>query len=84
MRRALLIAHDTKAHDVYSLGIVMLEVGLWRPLERYGKGLLDPVAEKRQKQLKELTDDVAVNMERRYKELVCWCLSLWGMKAWGI
>ena len=73
----------SKAHDVYSLGMVLLEVGLWRPLERYEKDLLDPVAGIRQKQLKELTDDVAINMGRRYKELVCWCLSLRGDESMG-
>jgi hypothetical protein len=72
-----------KAHDVYSLGMVLLEVGLWRPLERYERGLLNASADIGQKQLKELTDDVAISMGRRYKELVCWCLSLQGDESMG-
>ena len=72
-----------KAHDVYSLGMVLLELGLWRPLERYEKNLLDPVAHVRKEQLRELANDVAINMGRRYKELVCWCLSLRGDESMG-
>ncbi len=71
------------AHDVYSLGMVLLEVGLWRPLERYTNDLLNESFDIRQKQLKELTEDVAISMGRRYKELVCWCLSLQGDENMG-
>ena len=31
--------HIFKTYDVYSLGIVLLEVGLWEPLSRVARGL---------------------------------------------
>ncbi|CZR64724.1 uncharacterized protein PAC_14623 [Phialocephala subalpina] len=63
-------------HDIYSLGVVLLELGLWRPLDRhYGKLLARSPTERRDF-LVELSSDVGIQMGTRCQELVVWCLRL--------
>ncbi|KAI8713043.1 Protein kinase domain-containing protein [Fusarium sp. LHS14.1] len=61
-------------HDIYSLGMVMLEVGIWRPLERYTADLLD--LEKRGTTISELIRLVDVSMGARFRKVLEWCLNL--------
>jgi hypothetical protein len=63
-------------HDVYSLGVVLLELGIWRPLEKYADRLRDSSPEERRACLVELAGESEIQMGRRYKELVCCCLKL--------
>ncbi|KAF4948061.1 hypothetical protein FGADI_9926 [Fusarium gaditjirri] len=69
----------TKVHDVYSLGVVLLELGLWQPLSTVATGLngSEPSSWG-----KHLHDVVAKSLKSRvgegYERLVCWCLSLDG------
>lgn len=66
----------TMAHDVYSLGVVMLEIGLWRPIERSEKTLKGKSAVDVQKELIQMANGVATNMGSKYRDLVIWCLEL--------
>ncbi|OTA62886.1 hypothetical protein K449DRAFT_433807 [Hypoxylon sp. EC38] len=68
----------TKAHDIYSLGVVLLELGFWQPLQKV-VGQID------EKDPFSWTQDflrVAPNMRQRvggrYYRIVEWCLSLPG------
>lgn len=70
-----------KAHDVYSLGVVLLEVGLWEPLSGAADrtGLLKPDSnpETWQAQLKNLATEptgLTARVGRRYCDVVEWCL----------
>lgn len=61
-------------HDIFSLGMVLLELGLWRPLERRSEGLRSLKPEVRTSTLEELLDDVAVSAGQTYRCAVAWCL----------
>ncbi|KAM7192569.1 hypothetical protein V8F20_008778 [Naviculisporaceae sp. PSN 640] len=61
-------------HDIYSLGMVMLEMAMWRPLERYATDLLDDT--KRASRLSELMRHVDVAMGARFRKIVEWCLQM--------
>jgi hypothetical protein len=61
-------------HDIFSLGMVLLEVGMWRPLERYTAELLDPV--ERGPRVLELLRLLDVSMGSRFGKVVAWCLNL--------
>ncbi|KAK2750108.1 hypothetical protein FQN57_004601 [Myotisia sp. PD_48] len=63
-------------HDIYSLGVVLLELGIWRPLEKYSSKLRDKTPQGRQEFLIGLADETQIAMGRRYKDLVIWCLKL--------
>ncbi|TPX19417.1 hypothetical protein DIZ76_017206 [Coccidioides immitis] len=63
-------------HDIYSLGVVLLELGIWRPLEKYSAKLRDSAPPSRRDFLVELAEETQVAMGRRYRDLVIWCLKL--------
>lgn len=60
------------AHDLYSLGMVLLELGMWKPLERYSKELLSQST--RNEILQELLRLVEISMGSRYRKVIQWCL----------
>jgi hypothetical protein len=69
-------ARFTMAHDVYSLGVVLLEIGLWRPFERYEKSLTGKQPIDVRSELIRMSNDMAVQMGSKYRDLVAWCLQL--------
>ncbi|CAF9927528.1 MAG: hypothetical protein GOMPHAMPRED_004425 [Gomphillus americanus] len=69
-------ARFTMAHDAYSLGVVLLEIGTWRPLERSETEIKGKTPEEVRKVLLGLVDGTAIQMGSKYKELVKWCLEL--------
>ncbi|KAJ0425696.1 hypothetical protein BJY00DRAFT_307840 [Aspergillus carlsbadensis] len=64
------------SHDIYSLGVVLLELGIWRPLTRYSADLRDADPGRRKEVLLSLAEESAVSMGNRYRRLVKWCLEL--------
>lgn len=60
-------------HDVYSLGMVLLELAIWKPLERYQSALTGP---SRLESLADFLKLVDASMGRRYRKVVEWCLGL--------
>ncbi|KAH7146923.1 hypothetical protein B0J13DRAFT_664687 [Dactylonectria estremocensis] len=68
----------TMAHDVYSLGVVLLELGLWWPLEEMRNKLEKLSAYERKDALLKLARGTEILMGRKYAQIVEWCLSLSG------
>ena len=60
-----------KAYDVYSLGVILLELGLWRSLR---KDLEGASRQDIQLRLKELAGAVVATMGNTFAEVVMWCL----------
>jgi hypothetical protein len=69
-------ARFTMAHDTYSLGVVLLEMGMWRPLERSEAEIKGKTPEQVRNVLIKLADGAAIQMGSKYKDLVQWCLRL--------
>lgn len=69
-------ARFTMAHDAYSLGVVLLEIGMWRPLERSEVEIKGKTPKEVRKVLIKMADGSAIQMGSRYKDLVLWCLGL--------
>ncbi|KAF4339483.1 hypothetical protein FBEOM_6604 [Fusarium beomiforme] len=69
----------TMNHDLYSLGVVLLELGLWRPLT--SMGLKDPktVSGSVKEHLKKLAmSGLPVVMGTKYRDVVLFCLDIDG------
>ncbi|ERF73124.1 hypothetical protein EPUS_09122 [Endocarpon pusillum Z07020] len=67
-----------KSYDIYSLGVVLLELGLWRPLERFDAELSAADPDEMQKALNRIAQELGITMGKRYREIVQWCLALYG------
>jgi serine/threonine protein kinase len=67
-----------KTYDVYSLGVLLLEVGFWEPLRTIAENLTrdDPAGWARE--LSELVPQLGARAGERYQSLVAWCLDLNG------
>ncbi|KAJ6508068.1 prion-inhibition and propagation-domain-containing protein [Mycena vulgaris] len=67
------------AFDIYSFGLVLLEVGWWFPLERVPgalqAGRMLQTASLRQDIIAQVKKDLGFNMGTAYKEVVEWCLA---------
>lgn len=63
-----------KAFDVYSLGLVLLEIGLWKPLQTYYKPHYSAERWRDKVVLAVLVPGLASKVGRRYKEVVEMCL----------
>ncbi len=65
-----------KTYDIYSLGVVLLEIGFWAPL----KGLVGVLAQKESsawaKELQDASPRMDARVGERYRKLVTWCLTL--------
>jgi hypothetical protein len=63
-------------HDVYSVGIVLLEIGFWRPLaEKYSElKLADP--DQRRRMLLDNTNEAAETIGSRYASLIKKCIAV--------
>lgn len=64
-------------HDIYSLGVVLLEIGIWQDLERYCPGLKDQYPKDRRRDLLETAEEeLASSMGSRYANVVKACLDV--------
>ncbi|RDW87920.1 hypothetical protein BP5796_03614 [Coleophoma crateriformis] len=67
-----------KTYDVYSLGVILLEVGFWEPLETVAGALTREDPSGWAKVLSDLTPQISARAGERYQSLVAWCLNLKG------
>jgi len=67
-----------KTYDVYSLGVVLLEVGLWEPLERMAGGLKEEDRSSWARELLDVVPQLGARTGEKYQSLVAWCLGLEG------
>ncbi|KAH7317317.1 hypothetical protein BKA65DRAFT_570888 [Rhexocercosporidium sp. MPI-PUGE-AT-0058] len=65
-----------KAYDIYSLGVVLLELGLWRLLERFQAELGVADLKGMQKSLVNIAQELGITVGKRYRKVVEWCLAL--------
>lgn len=65
---------SSHTHDVYSLGLVLFEIGMWMPLESYTKANLSPV-DFRTRIQGYVARDLGLWMGNRFKGAVQSCLS---------
>jgi hypothetical protein len=72
-----------KAFDVYSLGVLLLEIGMWEPLERLVGHLDDTDSSTWPQTLLEAAQGLAPRTGERYQRVVTWCLGLDGREDVG-
>jgi len=63
-------------HDIYSLGVTMVEIGRWKPLESYPQLFQDASPAKHKEVLEEMAEGLRVTLGRRYVELALRCLRI--------
>lgn len=63
-----------KCYDVYSLGLVLLEIGLWKTLQTYHKARYSPEKFRDKVIISALIPNLSSKTGRRYKEIVEMCL----------
>ncbi|KAL7903632.1 hypothetical protein HDV63DRAFT_131586 [Trichoderma sp. SZMC 28014] len=68
----------TKTHDVYSLGVVLLEIGYWEPLSEILPDLDDSSPSSWARELMEAASALGPRTGECYQRLVAWCLGLDG------
>lgn len=66
-----------KTYDVYSLGVVLLQIGLWEPISTLTRTLGTDSAAWPQ-QLGRISQHLSLRMGGRYQRVVSWCLGLKG------
>lgn len=67
-----------RTYDVYSLGVVLLEVGFWEPLKNIARDITDDEPSGWAKELSEIAQLLGARTGERYQNLVAWCLNLKG------
>jgi hypothetical protein len=68
-------------YDVYGLGVILLELGLWRPIIRHKESLAPLAPEARRGKLIEIAADLDITMGTKYTSVVQWCLQLDGKQV---
>lgn len=69
------IARHTMAHDIYSLGVVLLELGIYKLLREMEPKFKDKSANTVRENLKQLaTEELVTIMGEQYKNVVMFCL----------
>ncbi|KAM0460110.1 hypothetical protein ACHAPV_000358 [Trichoderma viride] len=63
-----------KAYDIYSLGVVLFQIGLWRPLSQIGRHLAAFSPPTWADELVKISPDMVGRVGERYQRLVEWCL----------
>jgi hypothetical protein len=63
-------------HDIYSLGVTMVEIGRWKPLETYPQLFQNASPAKRKARLEDMAEGLRVTLGRRYVELTLRCLRI--------
>jgi hypothetical protein len=67
-----------KTYDVYSLGVLLLEVGFWEPLRTIARNLIQDNPAGWARELSEIVPQLGARTGERYQSLVAWCLDLKG------
>lgn len=67
-----------KTYDLYSLGVLLLEIGFWEPLSEIAKYLPSDQPVLWANELKKIAEQLSTRTGERYQNLVMWCLSLKG------
>lgn len=67
-----------KTYDIYSLGVVLLEVGLWEPLSTVGRYWTIAESSIWLKELSDSAVEICQRVGAEYYEVVAWCLGLKG------
>jgi hypothetical protein len=65
----------TMGHDVYSVGVVLLELGIWSSIDTRPELRADMTPEEIGQTLRALARETELLMGRRYRQTVEWCLS---------
>lgn len=63
-------------HDIYSLGVVLVEIGRWKPLEMYPQLFKNATSLERKTRLEEMAEGLRVTLGRRYVEVALRCLRI--------
>lgn len=66
----------SKAYDVYSLGLLLLEIGLWKPLAHYHKSHYSPDRWRRRVVTPVLVPALASKCGKRYRDVVDDCINV--------
>ncbi|KAJ5110826.1 hypothetical protein N7532_001361 [Penicillium argentinense] len=62
-------------HDIYSLGVILLEVGIWSSLETRSELHSDMNPEDISHTLRKMARETELLMGRKYRQIVGWCLN---------
>lgn len=62
-------------HDIYSLGVILLEVGIWSSLEKLPQLHPDMNPTEISQALRKVARETELMMGRRYRQTVEWCLN---------
>ncbi|KAL9473687.1 hypothetical protein ACSS6W_008067 [Trichoderma asperelloides] len=65
-----------QCYDIYSLGVVLLEIGVWKPLKQVARHLRTMNPAEWGGELKKMTPDIGRRMGVKYQGIVEWCLSV--------
>ncbi|TGO28132.1 hypothetical protein BPAE_0032g00750 [Botrytis paeoniae] len=67
-----------KTYDVYSLGVILFEIGFWMPLSKVAKNIQMNDPSSWAQELSQLVPEMGKRVGQRYERLVAWCLGLTG------
>lgn len=65
-----------QSYDIYSLGVVLLEIGVWKPLKQAAHHLHRTNSAEWGRELMKITPDIGRRMGATYQGIVEWCLSV--------
>jgi serine/threonine protein kinase len=63
-------------HDIYALGVILVEIGRWKPLETYKLIFQHTSATERKRNLEVMADRLKITMGRRYVDVTLRCLRI--------
>lgn len=63
-------------HDIYSLGVVLVEIGRWKPLEMYPHLFKNATSLERKMRLEDMAEGLRVPLGGRYVEVALRCLRI--------
>jgi hypothetical protein len=67
-----------RTFDIYSLGVVLLEVGFWEPLRKVARDITQDDPSSWARELSDIVPLLGARTGERYQSLVAWCLNLKG------
>lgn len=68
----------SKTYDVYSLGVVLLNIGFWQPLPKVARQIDTGNPRSWAQELSQVSLNLCPRVGERYQRMVQWCLSLTG------
>ena len=63
-------------HDIYALGVILVEIGRWKPLHTYNHLFEHVSAPERKSNLESMTDGLKITMGVRYVDIALRCLRI--------